>query len=287
MKLKINYAIIPKIALLRCQNSKSFERSGYALKLKAAVLIIMALLMTTVFPMQAFAVAPGTGSDSTAAPADSTTTKTPTSATTYPVSTSPEASLGSVTFKSSNSTRIEVGKSTTLYITIKDMPGSETTTFACSNTTVASIEKINNTCVKVYGLKDGEVVISATVGGKTAKYGLIIGAVQSQGAVGGVTTTQTMNGNIEIDMSNLGSDQLSQYIAQNQKNSATGIIIGIIGWTFIISTFGMVLSVIFRNRTPKYNTYPGSRARFNNGSYTGKQKKRLLPDHYYRSIRKY
>lgn len=286
MKLKKNYAIIPKIAPVRGQAPEFIlKRSGYALKLKTAVLFIMVLLIAAVFPMQVFAAAPG--SDSTAAPANDTTTKTPTSSTTYPVSTSPEESLGSVTFKSSNSTRIEVGKSTTLYITIKDMPGSETTAFSCSNTAVASIEKINNTCVKVYGLKDGEVVISATVGGKTAKYGLIIGAAQATNAVGGATTAPTISGNIEIDMSNLGNDQLSQYIAQNQKDDAATIIIGIISWAAIITAFGTVLSVIFRNRTPKYNTYPGSRTRFNTGGYTGKQKKRLLPDHYYRSIRKY
>lgn len=256
------------------------------MKLKRAALLT-ALLMIMIFSVQTIAFATENGSSSTAAPSDSTTTKTPTSETTYPVSTSPEISLGSVTFKSSNSTRIEVGKSTTLYITIKDMPGSETTTFSCSNTAVASIEKINNTCVKVYGLKDGEVVISATVGGKTAKYGLVVGAAKQSDAVGGITTPTTIGGNVEIDLSNLGSDQLSQYIEQNQKDDAATIIIGIISWTAIITAFGTVLSVIFRNRTPKYNTYPGSRARFNTGGYTGKQKKRLLPDHYYRSIRKY
>lgn len=257
------------------------------MKLKRAALLAAALLMIMIFSVQTVAFATESGSNSTAAPADGTTTKTPTSSTTYPVSTSPEISLGSVTFKSSNSTRIEVGKTTTLYITIKDMPGSETTAFTCSNTAVASIEKINNTCVRVTGLKDGEVVISATVGGKTAKYGLVVGAAKPQDAVGGVTTATTLADNIEIDMSNLGSDQLSQYIAQNQKDDAATIIIGIISWTAIISAFGAVLSVIFRNRTPKYNTYPGSKARFTAGGYSGKHKKRLLPDHYYRSIRKY
>ncbi len=238
----------------------------------------MVFMLLIAFPLTAGATA---GGNSTAG--ETTTTS-------YVISTSPSESLGSVTFKSSNSTRVEVGKSTTLYITIKDMSGSQATTFSCSNTSVASIEKINNTCVRVYGLKDGEVVISATVGGKTAKYSLIVGSAQTaggNGAAGGVTTQTNAYSDVELDFSNLGQDQLSQFIEQNKQDDAATIIMGIIGWTAIISIFSLVLSVIFRNRTPKMNMYPGSRTRFNTGSYTGKQKKRLLPDHYYRSIRKY
>lgn len=242
---------------------------------KIAAVLMALVLLVMVFP----AAASATGSNSTA---ETTTTS-------YVISTSPSESLGSVTFKSSNSTRVEVGKSTTLYITIKDMSGSQATTFSCSNTSVASIEKINNTCVRVYGLKDGEVVISATVGGKTAKYSLVVGsktASATGGAQGNVTQSGGYN-DIDVEFSNLGQDQLSQFIEQNKQDDAATIIMGIISWAAIITLFGVVLSVIFRNRTPKMNMYPGSRTRFNTGSSTGKQKKRLLPDHYYRSIRKY
>ena len=244
---------------------------------KKIAAVMMVMLMMLSFPLSARATTAGNST------AEDTTT------TSYVISTSPSESLGSVTFKSSNSTRVEVGKSTTLYITIKDMSGSQATTFSCSNTSVASIEKINNTCVRVYGLKDGEVVISATVGGKTAKYSLLVGSAQATSGNGaGAAATQSSGyADLDIEFSTLGQDQLSQYIEQNKQDDAATIIMGIIGWTAIISLFSLVLSVIFRNRSPKMNMYPGSRARFNTGSYTGKQKKRLLPDHYYRSIRKY
>lgn len=167
------------------------------------------------------------------------------------------------------------------------MSGSEATTFSCSNVDVASIEKISNTCVKVYGLRDGEVVISATVGGKTAKYSLIVGNAQVTTAAGAVTETTAYSGEDAIDFSTLGQDQLSKYMAENPgSGSSATIILGIIGWAALLSAFGFVLSVIFRNRTPSMNMYPGTKARFNN-SGTAKHKKRLLPDHYYRSIRKY
>ncbi len=227
-----------------------------------------------------------TTAKTTSTTAETKTTKQTTTTTSYVISTSPSESLGSVSFKSSNSTRIEVGKSTTLYITIKDMSGSQATTFSCSNTAVASIEKISNTCVKVYGLKDGEVVISASVGGKTAKYSLIIGNAQVTAPGGETVQTTVFSGDEAIDFSTLGQDQLSQYISENKQNDSTTIIVGIIGWAAIITVFGFVLSIIFRNRTPQMNMYPGTKARFNNSGTAGR-KKRLLPDHYYRSIRKY
>jgi len=262
---------------VRCERQMSEERSVCCTRFyKFTAAVLAFIMLAAAFPFTAGATAGGT---STAG--ESTTTS-------YVISTSPSESLGSVTFKSSNSTRVEVGKSTTLYITIKDMSGSQATTFSCSNTSVASIEKINNTCVRVYGLKDGEVVISATVGGKTAKYSLIVGNAQVTGSAGvGAVVTTASGYDVEVEFSNLGQDQLSQFIEQNKKDDAATIIMGIIGWTAIISIFSLVLSVIFRNRTPKMNMYPGSRARFNTGSHNGKQKKRLLPDHYYRSIRKY
>lgn len=230
-----------------------------------------------------------TTTSTAAAPTSKATTTTA-----LPVETSPSASLGSISFKTSNSKAIEVGKSTFLYITIKDMSGSTTTTFTCSNTSIATIEKINNTCVKVYGLKDGEVVITAAAGGKTAKYTLLVGNTASEttahaagGAVSEETTT-TLPASMEMDLYSLKNDsELAKYIEQNKQNNAGTIILGVIGWAAIIALFGTVLSVIFKNRTPRMNLYPGSRRRFNTGVYHGNKKKHLLPDQYYRELRKY
>lgn len=183
---------------------------------------------------------------------------------------------------------MEVGKSTYLYITIKDMPGSVKTTFSCSNTAVASIELVNNTCIKVYGLRTGEVVITATAGGKSAKYNLIVGdadVTATVDPVGGEVTTTAPD--VTVDIYATTNSALDDYLEKKERNDTATVIIGIIGWTAIIIACSVVLSVMFRNRSPKLNLYPGSRRRFNTGGYKGNQRKRLLPDQYYRNIRKY
>lgn len=234
----------------------------------------------------------------TAAPAvyaQSGETTTSTTTTTLNISTSPSTSLGSITFKTSNSKRVEVGKSTQLFITIKDMSGSITTTFSCSNTAIATIEKVNNTCVKVYGLKNGEVVITATAGGKADKYTLIVGdssATATAGTDGAATPTSAyIGGEIDYFSENEHSSEyranMRKYIEEKNQSDALSILIGVVGWAAIIAMCGVVLSVIFRNRSPKLNLYPGSRRRFNTGGYRGNQRKRLLPDHYYRNNKKY
>ncbi|MBQ9994402.1 MAG: hypothetical protein IJP17_06795 [Clostridia bacterium] len=279
------------------------------MKIRKSLLIFMLALALLTFPITAYATEGGTTTTSKATTTTTTTatttkkttttttttttsktTKT-TTTTTLVISQSPENSLGSITFKTSNSKRIEVGKSTALYLTIKDMPSSINTVFNCSDASIVSIEKISNTCVKVVGLKEGEVVISASAEGKTAKYNLIVGGADMTAAGGADTNATTTNAAdyVDINLFDGYETELSQFIKEENQNSATSVIFGIIFWAAIVTVFGVILSVIFRGRNPssKINLNPGSRRRFNTGGYRGNYRKRLLPDHYYRSIRKY
>ncbi|MBE6753042.1 MAG: hypothetical protein E7559_01590 [Ruminococcaceae bacterium] len=268
------------------------------MKAKFLSAVVFALFLTVLFPMSAFATNSSTTAESVTtssttatAPTPAKTTKT-TTTTTLVISTSPTNSLGSISFKTSNSKRVAVGKSTSLYITVKDMPGSVATSFNCSNTSIASIEKVSNTCVKVYGLKDGEVVITASAGGKTAKYNLVVGTAATTAAapVGDTAVTSAPidpSLDVEIDLYTSNDSQLSQYIAQKKQTDTASIIMGIIGWAIILTGFGVILSVMFRNRSPRMNLYPGSRRRFNTGVTRGNRRKRLLPDHEYRSLKRY
>lgn len=287
-------------------------------KRKSIPLIAAAMLAAAVVPLSAAAAAANTTTTTTTTattttttttatttttttvakpPSQTKTTKPSTTTTTLVIAESPENSLGSIAFKTSNSKKVAVGKSTSLYITIKDMPGSVSTNFSSSNPSIASIEKVSNTCVKVYGLKDGEVVITASAGGKTAKYSLLVGAAASTtaSANAGAANVTDVSGappadegyDVEIDLYSEDNSQLAQYIEQKQQDDAGMVIIGIIGWAAIITACGIVLSVMFKNRTPKMNLYPGSRRRFNTGVYIGSRKKRLLPDQYYRNNKHY
>lgn len=207
------------------------------------------------------------------------------------IADSEDETLGSITFRSSNSKRIEVGKVTTLYLTIKDMSGTINTMFTSSNTAIATVEKINNTSVKVTGLREGEVVITATAGGKSAKYTLIIGNESVTQAQGEQPTAATESGG-EVDVDLFSSSEeyeqkLAAYAEADQQSGAGGIIIGLIGLAAIISGFGTVLSVMFSNRSPKLTLYPNTQRQFSVGGYRGKKRKRLLADHYYRNIKKY
>ncbi len=210
-----------------------------------------------------------------------------------------------MTFKASNSKRVPVGKTTTLYLTISDISGNYSTVFTVDDTTVVSLEKINNQSVKVTGLKPGSVVVTAFIEGRTAQYTLAVGdAVATQPTQApqtpadpnapdapedGEITDEEIGEEIELDLfSTPENDQLAEYIEESQQTSAGDMLLGIIGFAAIFGGFGVVLSVIFRNRSPKLNLYPGSRRRFNTGGTSGgKRRKRLLPDHYYRSNDKF
>ncbi len=193
-----------------------------------------------------------------------------------------------------------MGKTTTLYLTISDISGNYSTVFTVDDTSVVSIEKINNQSVKVTGIKTGSVVITAYIEGRTAQYTLAVGdapvtqPTSAPTAVGPENTEDipeepAVDDEFELDLFSTPEDnRLAEYMEEAQQTSAGDMLLGIIGFAAIFGGFGVVLSVIFRNRSPKLNLYPGSRRRFNtNGAVGGKRRKRLLPDHYYRSNDKF
>lgn len=205
------------------------------------------------------------------------------------VENSDTQTLGSISFRASNSSRVPVGKSTTLYVKIEDMVGTVVTSFTCSNPGIASIEKINNMSVRVTGVKEGEVVITATAGGKSAKYTIIVGDEQvtavttQQGQTAATEATQP----VDVSLSAEYQNEILALVEKKKESSAGSLILGVIGLGAIVAGLGTVISVMLSNRTPKLTLYPGSRRRFNAGTGKGKTKKRLLPDHYYRNVKKH
>lgn len=203
------------------------------------------------------------------------------------IATSPSENLASISFSTANSKRVEVGKATTLYVTMNNIQSSSSLEFFSSDPSVARVDKDGSDRCKVHGLKIGEVTITARVGSMEATYLLYVG--DESVTAGGTTTTAAVQfapGEIDY-FSDSDKDILQQYIADKKNDDAVSYMIGIIGIAVIIGLSGLVLSVMFRNRSPKLNLYPGSRRRFNTGGYRGNQRKRLLPDQYYRNNKKY
>lgn len=217
------------------------------------------------------------------------------------VESNAQETLGTVTFSASNAKRIAVGKSTVLYLSIKDMGYSYYTEFASSDTKIASVSYIDNRAVKVVGLKKGVVTITATVdsskGVKTAKFTLTVGDAddvssdavsvesESEPEGGGIVTDE---GEDDIDLfSSTDDPMLIAYAESRSDNNATSILMGLIGWVIIILAVVYVFSVIIRSRTPKLNVSPGSRRRYSAGGSSSRSGSRLLPDKYYRNLKKY
>ena len=221
------------------------------------------------------------------------------------VSSNPQETLGTIGFSESNTKRITVGKSTVLYLTIKDMGYNYQTTFETSDATIASVKKIDNRAVKVVGLKSGTVTITATIPksiSKTktvtisAKYDLIIdeGDVSSSTASNNGVSSNNGAGilddtsdNTDLDLYSSTTDPMLLEFAKSQRNSnAASLLLGLIGWGMILFAVGYVFSVIIRSRTPKLNVSPGSRRRYSAGGAM-RSGRRLLPDRYYRNLKKY
>ncbi len=222
------------------------------------------------------------------------------------VASNPQETLGTVGFSDANTKRIAVGKSTTLYLIIKDMGYNFSTTFECSDTGIATVSYLDTRSVKVVGLKNGVVTITATVnskskGDKVAKYVLIVGdaeltsdiaesALESDVASdnGGGIITEYENDN-DLDLFSSTEDpMLVEYANARANTNATSLLIGLIAWIFIISAVVYVFSVIISLRTPKLNVSPGSRRRYSTGSSDSlRSGNRLLPDKYYRGLKKY
>ena len=223
------------------------------------------------------------------------------------VSSNPQETLGTIGFSESNTKRITVGKSTVLYLTIKDMGYNYQTTFETSDATIASVKKIDNRAVKVVGLKSGTVTITATIPksiSKTktvtisAKYDLIIdeGDVSSSPASNNGVSSNNGAGilddtsdNTDLDLYSSTTDPMLLEFAKSQRNSnAASLLLGLIGWGLILFAIGYVFSVVIRNRTPKMNVSPGNRRRYSaGGSSSLRSGSRLLPDKYYRNLKKY
>lgn len=216
------------------------------------------------------------------------------------VSSNPQETLGTVSFSESNTKRITVGKSTVLYLTIKDMGYNYKTTFETSDPTIATVEKIDNRAVKVVGLKSGFVTITATVPkSKTvtisAKYVLEIG--EGTASDSSQDSSATENGgivsddrdNTDLDLYSSTTDPLLlEYAKKQRTGNSASLLLGLIGWGVILFAAAYIFSVIIRSRTPKLNVSPGSRRRYSaGGSGSMRAGGRLLPDRYYRNLKKY
>ncbi|MBQ5544058.1 MAG: Ig-like domain-containing protein [Clostridia bacterium] len=218
------------------------------------------------------------------------------------VSSNPQETLGTAGFSDANTKRIAVGKSTTLYLTVKDMGYRFSTTFASSDKSIATVTQVDNRAVKVVGLKSGVVTITATVEAnnketKVAKYTLVVGDGEltsdsaasepvSDGGAGIVTGYENDN---DLDLFSSTDDPMLIAYAKSRTNAnASSLLIGLIAWIFIISAVVYIFSVIISLRTPKLNVSPGSRRRYSTGgSDSLRSRNRLLPDKYYRGLKKY
>ena len=219
------------------------------------------------------------------------------------VSSNPQETLGTVGFSEANTKRITVGKSTVLYLTIKDMGYKFNTTFESSDPEIATVKKIDNRAVKVVGLKSGTVIITATVPkSKTvtisAKYELEIGEGDVSSSGTPADNTSSVNGggivndasdNTDLDLYSFTADpMLLEYAKARRSTNAATLLLGIIGWGLILLAVGYVFSVVIRSRTPKLNVSPGSRKRYSaRTSGSLRSGNRLLPNKYYRNLKKY
>lgn len=219
------------------------------------------------------------------------------------VSSNPQETLGTVGFAEANTKRIAVGKSTTLYLAVKDMGYNYSTTFESSDKNIATVEYLNSDAVKVVGIKNGTVTITATVaprsgkGEKVAKYVLVVGdsdAVESTVSntasepdeeIGGIITDYD---DTDLDLFSSTTDpMLIEYADARANTNATSLLLGLIAWIFIISAVVYVFSVVIGLRTPKMNVSPGTRKRYSTGGSSPRAGNRLLSDRYYRNIKKY
>lgn len=218
------------------------------------------------------------------------------------VSSNSQETLGTVIFSDANTKRITVGKSTVLYLQIKDMGYIFDTQFESSDTAIATVKKIDNRAVKVVGLKSGTVTITASIRKSetvslSAKYVLQIdeGDAASQSpadntsSITGGGIIDDTSDNTDLDLYSSTADPMLLEYAKNQRsNNAATLLLGIIGWGLVLLAVGYVFSVVIRSRTPKLNVSPGSRKRYSaSGSGRIRNGSRLLPDKYYRNLKKY
>ena len=145
------------------------------------------------------------------------------------VSSNSQETLGTVGFSEANTKRITVGKSTVLYLKIKDMGYDFETVFETSDETIATVQKIDNRAVKVVGLKSGTVVITASIKKSkvSAKYELEIGegdAASSQTVPDDASSVpeggilDDTSDNTDLDLYSSTTDPMLLAYAQKQRS---------------------------------------------------------------------
>lgn len=218
------------------------------------------------------------------------------------VSSNAQETLGTVGFSDHNAKSIAVGSATTLYLTIKDMGYNFSTAFESSDTSVATVKYVDPRAVRVVGLKNGTVTITATVdstkGVKRAKYVLVVGDDVSSAAQtvesdtqsdsqGGIIEEYENNNDLDL-FSSTADPMLTEYANARTKTNATSLLLGLIAWIFIISGAVYIFSVVISLHTPKLDSSPGGRRRYSmGGSGSLRSGNRLLPDKYYRRLKEY
>ncbi|MDR1564456.1 MAG: hypothetical protein LBS74_05825 [Oscillospiraceae bacterium] len=227
-----------------------------------------------------------------------TTTKKSTTVTT-PKPTTPKPTTTarrSVKFKDGNPSSVIKQKSITLTIETSGI-SSLNTKFKSADTTIASVEKVNNTNVKVYGLREGTVDIVATCGDITAKFKI---TVKAEGeATGseeldvssvpdnalGVASEAPVITKAEFQGELVVKEDVLAAVSRKQSTDVFSNILGIIGWGLLIVLIMIVFTTIMRNRNPRSSRFPGG-ARSRYGKHY-RRSRHLLPDHYYRGLKKW
>ena len=286
-------------------NKKNYDKTRFIQMLMMAATVFVAVCVIFLCAPEVSA----TGRTSTTSRTSSTTRSANTSSdpdanvSEVTVSSNPQQTLGTVGFSDSNTKRITVGKSTVLYLSIRDMGYDYHTQFETSDKTIATVQKIDNRAVKVVGLKSGTVTITATVPKSetvtiSAKYVLEVGEREETSSDGQTEKVSSVNGagivddvsdNTDLDLySSTADPMLLEYARNRRSSSAASLLLGLIGWGLILFAVGYVFSVIIRSRTPKLNVSPGSRRRYSaGGSGSMRSENRLLPNKYYRNLKKY
>ena len=198
-----------------------------------------------------------------------------------------------------SSLTLDIGGTANLTATVS--PSNATNKAVSWSTSNQSVATVNNGTVTAGAA--GTVTITATVPkSKTvtisAKYVLEIGegdsssAVSQEGessAIGGGGILHDDDDNTDLDLFSTTNDpMLIEYAKQQRNSSAASLLLGLIGWGLIVFAVGYIFSVVIRNHTPKLNVSPGSRRRYGAGSSGSfRSGSRLLPDRYYRGLKKY
>ena len=286
-------------------NKKNYDKTRFIQMLMMAATVFVAVCVIFLCAPEVSA----TGRTSTTSRTSSTTRSANTSSdpdanvSEVTVSSNPQQTLGTVGFSDSNTKRITVGKSTVLYLSIRDMGYDYHTQFETSDKTIATVQKIDNRAVKVVGLTTGPVTLTATVPKSetvtiAAKYVLEVGEREETSSDGQTEKVSSVNGagivddvsdNTDLDLySSTADPMLLEYARNRRSSSAASLLLGLIGWGLILFAVGYVFSVIIRSRTPKLNVSPGSRRRYSaGGSGSMRSENRLLPNKYYRNLKKY